>query len=182
MPHCTSLCSPRHPGVPCWLLSQGRPLPALDELDIALSSPPSPGHPAVSRHASPLNRVKINRDAEPGRVRAPLLPGRLTRRVTPHPRCPGSGGRSGHWMLGGGGVRLLVVRHKSGSRWPVIAAVGIAAAALGVLIAVWRSPHRNALATYGAFAVAMVALALGWIARAWRAGTGSPNRGSEDAA
>jgi hypothetical protein len=42
--------------------------------------------------------------------------------------------------------------------------------ALWLLYAVWRSPHRSDLATYGAFAVAMVALVVGWIAWAWRRG------------
>ncbi|HEX4657182.1 MAG TPA: hypothetical protein VH307_07340 [Streptosporangiaceae bacterium] len=48
-------------------------------------------------------------------------------------------------------------------------AAALAVAAAWVLYAVWRSPHRNDLATYGAFAVALVALAAGWIAWALRA-------------
>jgi len=61
----------------------------------------------------------------------------------------------------------------------VIAAVVIAVAVLGVLLAVWRSPHRFDLAAYGAFAVAVVALALGWIAWTWRAGNREPGSRTE---
>ena len=47
------------------------------------------------------------------------------------------------------------------------------AAAFWLLYAVWRSPHRIDLATYGAFAVPVVTLVAGWIAWAWRARTRS---------
>jgi hypothetical protein len=74
------------------------------------------------------------------------------------------------------GVTLLVVTGKARSRWSMLAAGVIAVAALWVLYAVWQSPHRSDLATYGAFAVAVVALALGWIAWVWRSRTISPDR------
>jgi hypothetical protein len=45
--------------------------------------------------------------------------------------------------------------------WPVLWVVVVAGAAAWVLYAVWRSPQRNDLATYGAFAVALVALVAG---------------------
>lgn len=54
--------------------------------------------------------------------------------------------------------------------WAVIAAMVIAVAALWLLYAVWRSPQRTNLATYGAFAVAVVVMALSWIAWVWRTG------------
>jgi hypothetical protein len=46
-----------------------------------------------------------------------------------------------------------------------------------LLYVVWRSPHRSDLAAYGAFAVAVVALAAGWIASAWRRARPSPAGG-----
>lgn len=63
--------------------------------------------------------------------------------------------------------------------WPTAAIVVIALSTLAVLYAVWRSPHRSDLATYGAFAAAVVALALGWIALAWRARTRKDNAAGE---
>jgi hypothetical protein len=47
--------------------------------------------------------------------------------------------------------------------WPVLWVVVVAGAAAWVLYAVWRSPQRNDLATYGAFAVALIALVAGWM-------------------
>ena len=55
--------------------------------------------------------------------------------------------------------------------WPWFAAAIIVAAAFLVLSLVWRSPHRSDLATYGAFAVAVIPLVAGAIARARRART-----------
>jgi hypothetical protein len=54
--------------------------------------------------------------------------------------------------------------------WPVLLAAVIPVVVVSVLYAVWRSPEqrRNDLSTYGAFAVAVVALAAGWMAWAWR--------------
>lgn len=66
------------------------------------------------------------------------------------------------------GVTLLVVAGRRRTPWPLLLAAAIAVAALLVLYAVWRSPHRTDLSTYGAFAVALVALAAGWIGWAWR--------------
>jgi hypothetical protein len=37
-----------------------------------------------------------------------------------------------------------------------------------LLFVVWRSPHRSDVAAYGAFAVAVVAAATGWISGVWR--------------
>jgi hypothetical protein len=54
--------------------------------------------------------------------------------------------------------------------WPTIAAVVLMAAALSVLYSVWRSKDRIDLAIYGAFAIALMALVLGWIAWVWRVG------------
>ncbi len=58
--------------------------------------------------------------------------------------------------------------------WPLAAIAVIVAAAFYLLYVVWRSPHRSDLATYGAFAVAIVALAAGWIGWAWRRARTSP--------
>ena len=54
--------------------------------------------------------------------------------------------------------------------WVVAAVIVIAVAALWVLYAVWRAPQRTNLAVYGAFAVAVVVMALGWISWVWRTG------------
>ena len=51
----------------------------------------------------------------------------------------------------------------------VLLAAVIVAAVGWVLYAVWRSPHRADLATYGAFALALVLAAGGWVALVWRA-------------
>jgi hypothetical protein len=53
----------------------------------------------------------------------------------------------------------------------VIAAGVITLVALAVLYYVWRSKSRADLATFGGFAVAVLALALGWIAWVWRVGS-----------
>ena len=63
------------------------------------------------------------------------------------------------------------MRGKIGSWWPLAPVALVVAAVLWLLYAVWRSPHRSDLATYGAFAVAVVPLLAGWIAWAWRART-----------
>lgn len=55
--------------------------------------------------------------------------------------------------------------------WPFVAAAAIVVVMVAGLVTVWRSPHRNDLATYGAFAVAVIALAAGWIAWVWQAGS-----------
>jgi hypothetical protein len=77
------------------------------------------------------------------------------------------------------GGTLLIVRAKNRSLWTVIAAVVIAVATLGLLYAVWRSPHRSDLATFGAFAVAVVALVSPFIARTWQARTRKAELGTE---
>jgi len=66
---------------------------------------------------------------------------------------------------------ILIVTGRTGRRWPLVAVALVAAAVLWLLYAVWSSPHRIDLATYGAFAVAVVPLLAGWIAWAWRART-----------
>jgi hypothetical protein len=54
----------------------------------------------------------------------------------------------------------------------VVTAVAIAAVAAWLLVAVWRSPHRGDLATYGAYVAAVVGLAGSVIRWAWRAADG----------
>lgn len=77
---------------------------------------------------------------------------------------------------------LLVVGVKRRNLWPVLLAGAIAVAAGWVLYKVWRSPEqrRNDLSTFGAFAVAVIALVAGWIVWAWRKrtkqGTTLPSR------
>jgi hypothetical protein len=60
------------------------------------------------------------------------------------------------------------MREKARGWWRLLGLAGIAAAALGLYV-VWRSPRRDDLSTYGAFAAAIVTLAATWIAWAWRA-------------
>ena len=67
--------------------------------------------------------------------------------------------------------------------WPLFAVAVIVAVGSWLLYVVWRSPHRNDLSTYGAFAVAVMALVLGWIAWAWQRARRSPaarDPGGED--
>jgi hypothetical protein len=63
------------------------------------------------------------------------------------------------------GVTLLVMRDKARGLWSVVATIVIAVALFWALYAVSRSPYRGAVATYGAFAISLVAIAAGW---AWR--------------
>lgn len=55
----------------------------------------------------------------------------------------------------------------------------IVMAVVWLLHVMWLSPHRGDLATYGAFAVAVIALAGSWIAWAWR--RGKPTAAGRDA-
>ena len=52
--------------------------------------------------------------------------------------------------------------------WPVLAAAAIAAGTVWLVYAVWRSPNRNDLATFGSYVAAVALVAVGLIARAWR--------------
>ena len=65
---------------------------------------------------------------------------------------------------------------------PLATVASFLVAASWLLYVVWRSPHRSDLATYGAFAAAVVTLMVGWIAWAWRARTSraSPAIASQD--
>jgi hypothetical protein len=49
---------------------------------------------------------------------------------------------------------------------------GIALVVAWLLYAGWRSPRRDDLATYGAFALPVAAIVVGWLAWAWRKGKG----------
>ena len=64
--------------------------------------------------------------------------------------------------------------------WPLLLAAVVAAAVGWVLYEVWRSPHRIDLATYGAFAAAVITLAAPKITGAWQARAkrdgGTPSR------
>jgi len=63
------------------------------------------------------------------------------------------------------------VRGRFRGWWPLVAVAPFLVAAFWLLYVVWRSPHRSDLATYGAFAAAVVTVMAGWIAWAWRART-----------
>jgi hypothetical protein len=64
-----------------------------------------------------------------------------------------------------------MVRGKIRGWWPLAAVASFVVAAFRLLYVVWQSPHRSDLATYGAFALPMVTLMMGWMAWAWRART-----------
>lgn len=52
-----------------------------------------------------------------------------------------------------------------------LAPVAVVAVAVGwLLYLVWRSPSRDDLSTYGAFALPMAVIVVGWLAWAWRRG------------
>jgi hypothetical protein len=77
---------------------------------------------------------------------------------------------------------VLIVWGRLRILWPVLLAAIIAVAGGWALYNVWRSPHRNDLATYGAFAVGLFALAGTWIAWVWqkRAKRDATTSGSQD--
>jgi hypothetical protein len=49
--------------------------------------------------------------------------------------------------------------------WPIIAVVAIAGGTVWLMYAVWRSPHRNDLASFGSYAAAIAVIAGGLITR-----------------
>ena len=53
--------------------------------------------------------------------------------------------------------------------WPVLAAAAIAVGTVWLVYAVWRSPNRNDLATFGSYVAAVALVAAGLIARTWEA-------------
>jgi hypothetical protein len=70
----------------------------------------------------------------------------------------------------GGKARSGVTAGKARSSWLVVVAIAIIAVTTWVLYAVWRSPQRTSLATYGAFALPLVLAAGGWVISVYRAG------------
>ena len=51
--------------------------------------------------------------------------------------------------------------------WRVVAVVAIAAVTIWLVYAVWRSPRRDDLSNFGAYAAALAVIAVGLIGRAW---------------
>jgi hypothetical protein len=64
--------------------------------------------------------------------------------------------------------------------WPLWAVIGIAAVVAWVLYAVWRSRQRTDLATYGAFALPVATIVVGWIVWAWRKARTNPQYSALD--
>src|SRR5258705_13216425 len=53
--------------------------------------------------------------------------------------------------------------------WPVVTVLVVAAIAALLLYAVWRSPNRIDLATFGGYAAGVATIASGIVSRVWRA-------------
>jgi hypothetical protein len=66
---------------------------------------------------------------------------------------------------------------KARSLWSAVLVVAVVAGAIWVVWVVWRSPHRSDLATFGAFAAAVVTIAAGQIA--WAKNLGGGRRGGD---
>src|ERR1035438_10477238 len=66
--------------------------------------------------------------------------------------------------------------------WRVAAVAAIMAGTIWLVYAVWRSPRRDDLSTFGAFAAAVAVIAAGLIGRAWhtRARLHAATAGSEE--
>jgi hypothetical protein len=64
--------------------------------------------------------------------------------------------------------------------WSLGAVAGLAVATAWLLYLIWLSPHRDDLATYGAFAVSAAAVVAGWLAWAWRKGMAGQSAGDVD--
>jgi hypothetical protein len=75
---------------------------------------------------------------------------------------------------------LLVMRGKIRGWWPLAVVAPFLVAAVWLLYAVWRSPHRSDLATFGAFALPVVTLIVSWIVWAWRTKSARPVIAGQD--
>jgi hypothetical protein len=63
---------------------------------------------------------------------------------------------------------VLMGRGRFRSWWPLVGVVATAVVIAWLLYLIWRSPRRDDLAAYGAFAFPVVAAVAGWFAWAWR--------------
>jgi hypothetical protein len=73
-------------------------------------------------------------------------------------------------------------RRRSNNWWSLGAVTVITVIVLWGLYRVWRSPQRDDLATYGAFALAVLVIVGGWLTRAWRKGKSGQPDAAADAA
>jgi hypothetical protein len=64
--------------------------------------------------------------------------------------------------------RLLTMWKERHGLWRAVAVAAVAAVTIWLVYAVWRSPHRDDLSTFGSFAAALAVIAAGVMGRAWR--------------
>src|SRR5690242_9907446 len=63
------------------------------------------------------------------------------------------------------------MRREARGLWPVIVVAAVVVGTLWLVYAVWRSPHRNDLATFGSYVAAVAVVAAALITRAWEVRT-----------
>jgi hypothetical protein len=63
------------------------------------------------------------------------------------------------------------MRREARGLWPVVVVAAIVSGTLWLVYAVWRSPHRNDLATFGSYVAAVAVVAAALITRAWEVRT-----------
>ena len=63
------------------------------------------------------------------------------------------------------------MRREARGLWPVVVVAAIVSGTLWLVYAVWRSPHRNDLATFGSYVAAVAVVAVALITRAWEVRT-----------
>lgn len=63
------------------------------------------------------------------------------------------------------------MRREARGLWPVVVVAAVVGGTLWLVYAVWRSPHRNDLATFGSYVAAVAVVAVALITRAWEVRT-----------
>src|SRR5689334_17436991 len=63
------------------------------------------------------------------------------------------------------------MRHEGRGLWLVAVVTAVAGITIWLVYAVWRSPHRNDLATFGSYVAAVAVMAVALITRAWEVRT-----------
>src|ERR1700733_8896539 len=76
---------------------------------------------------------------------------------------------------------MLMGRRRQRNWWSLGTVTVIAVIVVWGLYLMWRSPERDDLATYGAFALAVVVIVAGWFTWAWRKGKSGQPAAATDA-